>query len=382
MGSTKQLPDERWRAFESQGSGVSRVTANATRPTKRAAQRAARDRLDEKLKKRPKRDHRGESFKQLADDYEELEAPSLALTTANRYASILKRHLVPYFGKDVAAEIYPTDLLRYKASKRKTGLAPLTIEHHMSLLRTVFSFGVRTRRLDFNAAESVKERKKPKVKHKRRALTASEAKKLLAAALAARDVVPKRKGGERDDLYLPILLALSAGLRRGEICGLLRKDIDLEAGVLSLRHALVKVPKTLATLKDTKSDAEEVRLVLLPQITVDALKAEYARQATIKLKGRKWNPRRLVLPNKRGEWRLPDTLGRHVSQLLAACEIPDADLHTLRHTHSTLLREAGIDPLTIRDRQGHADLATTEGYMHATIDVQRPAAASLQAALA
>jgi len=43
-----------------------------------------------------------------------------------------------------------------------------------------------------------------------------------------------------------------------------------------------------------------------------------------------------------------------------------------------MLRDAGVDPLTIRDRQGHADLATTEGYIHASVAVQEGAAASLE----
>lgn len=377
MGWTTQLADGRWRAFESQGSGAGRVQANAIRRKKHDAVAAARIRLTDKLKRHGRPSHSGETFKQLTSDFRDLHMVELSPTTQTGYESILRRHLEPYFGKDVAADIDPTEVLRFRAAKRRAGLSAMTVEHHLSCLRSVLSFGVRTRRLEWNAAEAVKG-KKPRAGSPRRSLSQAEVKKLLEGALALRGRVPRRKGGERDDLYGPALAGLCAGLRRGEVLALRWRDIDLAASALYARHNLVQKKGRGPVLKLTKAAGEEVRPVLLPAVAVDALRAERLRQKERTLRERGWNPQGIVFPSKRGTWRVPDTLTHHFADLLRELGIEDADFHTLRHTHATWLRDDGIDPLTIRDRQGHADVKTTEGYLHAKLAVQGPAAASLQ----
>lgn len=377
MGWTTQLADGRWRAFESQGSGAGRVQANAIRRLKHDAVSAARIRLTDKLKHRGRPSHSGETFKKLVADFRDLHLVELSPTTQTGYESILRRHLEPYFGKDVAVDIDPTEVLRFKAAGRRSGLSAMTVEHHLSCLRSVLSFGVRTRRLEWNAAEAVKS-KKPRAGNPRRSLSQDEVKKLLEGALALRDRLPKRKGGERDDLYGPALAGLCAGLRRGEVLALRWRDIDLAASALYARHNLVQKAGKGPVLKPTKASGEEVRPVLLPAVAVDALRAERLRQKKRALRERGWNPQGVVFPSKAGTWRVPDTLTHHFADLLAKLGIADADFHTLRHTHATWLRDDGIDPLTIRDRQGHADLKTTEGYLHAKLAVQESAAASLQ----
>jgi len=377
MGWTMQLADGRWRAFESQGSGANRVQANAIRRLKHDAVSVARIRLTDKLKHHGRPSHSGETFKKLVADFRDLHMVELSPTTQTGYESILRRHLEPYFGKDVAADIDPTEVLKFKAAKRRAGLSAMTIEHHLSCLRSVLSFGVRTRRLEWNAAEAVKG-KKPRTGNPRRSLSQAEVKKLLEGALALRGRVPRRKGGERDDLYGPALAGLCAGLRRGEVLALRWRDIDLAASALYARHNLVQKKGRGPVLKLTKADGEEVRPVLLPAVAVDALRVERLRQKERALRERGWNPQGVVFPSKAGTWRVPDTLTHHFADLLAELGIEDADFHTLRHTHATWLRDDGIDPLTIRDRQGHADVKTTEGYLHSKLAVQESAAASLQ----
>ena len=377
MGWTHRLPDGRWRAFESEGSGAGRTQANAIRRLQHDAVAAARIRLTDKLKRHGRPSHSGETFSALCRDYRDLHMAELSPTTQNGYESILRRHLEPYFGKDVAADIDPTEVLKFKAAKRRAGLSAMTVEHHLSCLRSVLSFGVRTRRLEWNAAEAVKG-KKPRAGNPRRSLSQDEVKKLLDGAFALRGSVPRRKGGERDDLYGPALAGLCAGLRRGEVLALRWRDIDLAASALYARHNLVQKKGRGPVLKPTKASGEEVRPVLLPAVAVDALRVERLRQKERALRERGWNPQGVVFPSKAGTWRVPDTLTHHFADLLTALGIEDADFHTLRHTHATWLRDDGIDPLTIRDRQGHADVKTTEGYLHAKLAVQESAAASLQ----
>lgn len=381
MGWVKELLDESgrrvgWRAFESEGSGLRKVQANATRPTKKAAQIAARTKLAEKLN--GIETHEDEPFDALADDYLELEGSDLGLTTLDRYKSILRRHLRPYFGRKIATSIDPTMVLKFRARQRKAGLAPNTVRNHMTVLSGVLDFGVRTKRLPYNAAEAVREKRRPEVQTPRRALTVDELKQLLTKALELRDRPPGKRERSNRYLYALCLLAATAGLRRGELIALRRADLRLDDAVLLLRESVVKVPGSPSTRKGTKARREKVRPILLPPVMVEALRAELRRQAPSLLKDRTWNRERLVFPSRAGKVRNPDAVSHDVAALMAACKIEDCDLHSLRHTHSTMLRDAGVDPLTIRDRQGHADLATTEGYIHASVAVQEGAAASLE----
>lgn len=376
MGWEIQLPNDSWRAFVSAGSRAAKVQANATRETRRAARTAANEKLAAKIKAAGRPDHRGETFAELWADYKALHLSELSPTTRTGYESIYRKHLAPRFGRMVAADIDPTEVLRYKAAKRK-GLSAMTVSHHLSLLSGVLAFGVRTRRLEWNAAEAVKG-KKPRPGTPRRALEQNEALAVLAKALEMRGRKPSRKGVEVRDLYGVALIGICAGLRRGEVLALRWTDIDLKASALYSRWNLVREKGKGVVLKDTKAEGEEVRPVLLPRVATDELRAIRKRQAARALQERGWNPGGIVFAGDDGSWRRPDTFTHDFAKLLTEAKIERADFHTLRHTHATWLRDDGIDPLTIRDRQGHSDVKTTEGYMHAKLAVQKPAAASLQ----
>jgi integrase len=283
------------------------VQANATRPTKKEAVAAARTKLADKLKGA---EHaKDETFAALAADYFELGAGDLEATTLQGYRSIYRSHVAKAFDRRIAAEIEPTEVLRYKVRKLKAGLSPNSVERHMSLIRAIHGFGVRMRRLSWNAGDAVKSSKRPKAKNRRRSLTAEEAKTLLSAALVIRDEpdppAPERARGWR---YLHCLCALSilAGLRRGEDVGLKRDDLDLDpelpeelAGfsILYLPNNLVQVPGVGKRLKGTKSTKEEVRTVLLPPLLTEALRAELRRQAPKRLADPGWNSEGFVFPN-------------------------------------------------------------------------------------
>jgi len=356
------------------------VQANAVRATKREAVAAARAKLEEKLKRSRLVNH-GELFEDLAGDYFELGADSLSPTTHYGYRRIYERHLCPHFEGVVVSKIDPTAVLRYRKAKHH-GLASSTVHQHMIVLGNILDFGVRTRRLQYNAAEAVRERKATRSARERRPLTEDEARLLLSAALIVRDEPDPPAGRKRDWRYAYALIAVSTGtgLRRGELLGLRREDLDLDAGVMSLVRNLVQVPGEGKTLKETKGRRETVRVIAMPEYVVAALRAELRRQAPARLRDPDWNPEGYVFPNAAGRPRHPDAVTHVIAALLERCGIDGADLHGMRHTHSTVLQAHEIDSEVIRNRQGHVDIATTRGYMHAAVEAQAPAVRVLQAA--
>jgi integrase len=65
------------------------------------------------------------------------------------------------------------------------------------------------------------------------------------------------------------------------------------------------------------------------------------------------------------------TLGRRFGEAVASAGIADVTLHTLRHTFATRLKDAGVDPFTVRDLHGHATIQMTNHYTHATPETMR-----------
>jgi integrase len=71
------------------------------------------------------------------------------------------------------------------------------------------------------------------------------------------------------------------------------------------------------------------------------------------------------------------TLSKKFGAAAAAAGIEGVTLHTLRHTFATRLKDAGVDPFTVRDLLGHATIQMTNRYTHATPETMRRGVASL-----
>jgi len=193
------------------------------------------------------------------------------------------------------------------------------------------------------------------LERERRALTPAEACLLLEHCQGA-DPLSGRSwrltGQERHVLYL---VALKTGLRANELRQLRRADVDLEAGTLTVRAAVAK--------------SRKVRKVPLPAEVLEALAQHCMRL----------HP---VAPL----WRLPEKLHHHLLKPDAsACGIAlvdgegrHLDFHALRHTYGTWLdQHAGASPATAQALLGHADLRTTQRYVHAGNAMARTAAERL-----
>ena len=148
-----------------------------------------------------------------------------------------------------------------------------------------------------------------------------------------------------DDVYLMVLLGGDAGLRLGEIVGLEWGDVDLHARRLSVQRSNwcghVTVPKG-------------GRSRLLPM----TLRLTNALKASRHLRG----PQVLCLSDG-----TPTTRDRVIKAIRASQRVaglPQAGVHVLRHTFCSHLAMRGAPARAIQELAGHADLSTTQRYMH------------------
>ena len=163
------------------------------------------------------------------------------------------------------------------------------------------------------------------------------------------------------------------GMRRGEALGLRWEDVDLEAGRLSVRRALI--PNGKVVVVSEPKTARGRRSIALDPATVEVLKSQAAGQLEDQAKSTAWIEGGLVFTKEDGEAWHPEVVSRLFRQAVKRSMLPAIRLHDLRHTHATLALRAGIHPKVVSERLGHATIAITlDTYSHAIPAMQEEAA--------
>ena len=288
----------------------------------------------------------------------------VAAKTAVRHRAIVRHQLTPRLGHiplrqltAVHIEAFEADLLRTGHAKgRKAGgaLASQTVLHVHRTLSQALTHAVRTGVLFKNPAEHVKPPRPPRQE---------------IAILTKAEVATLLRTGEATWLYLPVLIAVTTGLRRGELLALRWSDLDLKAGRLTVNQSLERIGGT-TTFKPPKT-AGSRRTITLPAITVDALSAHRVEQAA---------PMGLVFANALGEPMDADSITKGFGRLIAAAGVRRITFHGLRHTHISHQLIDGIHPKIVSERAGHASVAITLAvYAGFVPNMQAEAAAGVDA---
>lgn len=173
-------------------------------------------------------------------------------------------------------------------------------------------------------------------------------------------------------LFPLFYLAMSTGLRRGELLGLRWQDI--EGSTIHIRQSYIRVGNELVftTPKTTKG----VRRVAVSKDMLEILAVHCEKQETERtLAGKVWTNYDLVFTSEVGTPVDPDNLKRVRYELMERAGVPRIRLHDLRHLHASLMIKGGADPKLLADRLGHARASfTLDVYTH-LFDEQRQAAA-------
>jgi integrase len=176
------------------------------------------------------------------------------------------------------------------------------------------------------------------------------------------------KGDRFEALYV---LALTTGMRRGELLGLKWTDVDLERGVLAVRRALAPDGKTFTLPKNGKG-----RSIRLTEQAVEALEAHRNAQDDERSKlGNVWKDNGLVFPSTVGTPMNSDNLVyRSFKPLLRRAGLKEIRFHDLRHTFATLMLEQRENPKVVQEILGHSQISLTlDTYSHVLPDIQEEA---------
>jgi integrase len=177
------------------------------------------------------------------------------------------------------------------------------------------------------------------------------------------------------------LLALTAGLRRGELAGLRWEDVDLERAVV--RVVVQRTTDSDYKIVSKEPKASSRRSVALAEQMVTALRRHRVRQAQERLAaGPGWQESGLVFVDELGRGYHPQRITDLFQEAAAAAGLPRIRLHDLRHTSATLALVAGVHPKIVQERLGHASIGMTlDIYSHVLAGMQHAAAAQVEGLL-
>ena len=158
---------------------------------------------------------------------------------------------------------------------------------------------------------------------------------------------------------LCVLLSLYTGLRVGEVCGLMWRDIDFEKSVLAVRRTVQRIrngDRSTCILADTPKSRTSRRSIPIPKFLIKLLRESRSNENCYILSG----SNHIIEPR---------TLQRRFKSILKKADLPSVSYHSLRHAFATNCLQAGFDVKTLSEILGHASVETTlNRYVHTSME--------------
>ena len=282
-------------------------------------------------------------------------------TTFANYERVVKNHIKPHLAGVALAKLTAFQIHGLYSCLAQAGKSAETIRLVHAVLHRALKQAVRWRLIPFNMAADVDRPKAAKADIS--FLTAEQSEALLKAA----------RGDRMEALYV---LAVTSGMRLGELLGLQWSDVDLRGRAIMVQHSLQELNGKL-TLAEPKT-ARGRRRIDLPEMAIEALIRHKARLLKEGLAGVAW-----VFPNlSGGPWRRSHLHFNEYKPLLKRAGLPDIRFHDLRHTSATLLLSQGVHPKVVQERLGHSQISVTlDTYSHVLPTMQLEAAGKFDALL-
>jgi integrase len=272
-----------------------------------------------------------------------------------RYKLIVRRNLIPALGHIALAKLtgdqvsahYTKALKNGRLDGKPGGLSPASVLYQHIILKKALRDAVRRTLLIRNPMDAVDS---PHVeKPTMRTLDLGQAARLI-------------KDARPSSLFIPILLALTCGLRRGEICALKWANVDLDKATLAVIESM---EQTRAGVRLKRPKSGRGRVIDLSELAVGELRKHRAHQESkLEQLGARLTRDSFVYVMWNGEPVKPDTLSTMWEQWSAGRE-PRVRFHDLRHAHATHLLTQGVHPKVAQERLGHSSVAITmDIYSH------------------
>lgn len=302
------------------------------------------------------------TFKELSHLWLETYKLTVKPQTYDATVTRLNRHIMPTLGNMKVDKITASDIqmLINRLSKYYVNYTAVR-----SVIRKVLQQGVLLGLIDYNSARDIiLPRKQPNAKKKVKFIDPSDLKSFLEHLESSQH--------KRYNLYFDAVLyqlLLSTGLRIGEACALEWGDIDLENGTIAINKTYNKNLKFLSTAKTQSGN----RVISVDKKTLRSLKLYQMRQRQLFNEvGARVSEVVFATPTRK-------YFNASVRQSALDTRCKEAGIerftfHAFRHTHASLLLNAGISYKELQYRLGHANISMTlDTYGHLSKDKEKEA---------
>jgi integrase len=297
----------------------------------------------------------------------------VAPRTHERYSEIARKNICPLLGDVVLSKLksariasaYSKALSEGRRDGSGHGLSPRTVGHIHRVLKQALRQALRWNLLNHNPADGCDP---PKVERiKMHALNAEETANLLEA------IRPTR-------MFIPVLLAVTCGMRRGEITACRWSEVRLDSAELTV---LTSTEQTKSGVREKETKSGRARTLTLTSLAVEELRRHKVRQAEELLQvGVRQTDNIHVVARADGLPLKPNSLTHEFARFIANTNLPRVRFHDLRHSHATHLLAEGVHPKIAQERLGHSNIGITlDLYSHVLPGMQADAAARVDVTL-
>ena len=270
--------------------------------------------------------------------------PTLRPTTHYHYSQIVRDHIVPILGEIKLLDLRPDHIQNLYNQKRKSGLGIRTIQLTHSVVHRSLVHALRLGLIHRNPAATVI-RPKPEQKEMK-IYDEGQISQFLVAA----------KGNRFEALYH---LAISTGMRQGELLGLLWTDLDWLKQTLHVQRQLRKVPGKGYSFQPPKTKYGR-RMITLGSNTIQKLREHQRLNQEERIEaGIRWQENNLIFPSTVGTPMEQRNLHRDFKSIIKKAGLPDIRFHDLRHTAASIMLNHGVPVIVVSRRLGHSKPSIT-----------------------
>ncbi len=290
---------------------------------------------------------------------------NLKYNTQQNYRGILDNHIIPHLKNYYLMEIDAPLLQKLVHNEFQKGLAQKTMSIIISVLRNMFRKAVYPYIfLKENPMAYVEAPRFDSYKPTKEELKIIPAESWIKLQVAT---------PEASDFYIPMMIAYYTGMRRGEICALEWQNVDLVDQVIKVEKTMYHKKKEIVSgSPKTKSSLREVTI---GDALTKILRKHRKRQMENRLRyGKFYSENEFVCTKDSGDVVTPNSIKWNVDKTRKLTDV-DFNFHSFRHTHATMLLEAGASVKEVQVRLGHSRSAITQDtYLHLTEKKKRDTA--------
>ena len=315
--------------------------------------------------------------------------PTLRPATFTNYELIIERHFNTKLGnvklKNISTRMlqnfFNEKLVSGRADKKSGGLSPKTLKNMKYMLHVVLDQAYFDELIPSNPVNGVR---LPVPDGPEQRVLRPEEKERICAHAATIRTFPAQG----------VILLLTCGLRRGELLGLQWQDVDLEDGIMKIRHTLSRLKKfdvsksayPYIRLDAYAPETNRTALYLGPVKTKKAVRTIYlparAKEALLVIRAistefadvkSDFNPHDLVFCTEEGHPFEAKVLDEGFQKILADLHLKSVNLHATRHTFATEALQKTTDIVTVSEILGHTKPSTTLDMYGHTFDERKRA---------